>query len=61
MTRIRKALETLEDKRNIMLMERSRIGCVSDCHYDNEIININCKKVTFGWQRGFKIGKVQHL
>ncbi|XP_072036132.1 mitogen-activated protein kinase kinase kinase 4-like [Amphiura filiformis] len=57
MTKIREALEELEVQRNTMLMERQRIGCVSDKPSDNESININCKKVTFGWQRGFKIGE----
>ncbi len=58
MTKIREALEALEIQRSKMLMERQRIGCVSDKPSDNEVININCKKVTFGWQRGFKIGTV---
>ena len=57
MTKIREALDKIETKRNNMLIEKQRIGCVSDKPSDNEITNINCKKVTFGWQRGFKIGK----
>ncbi|XP_063954186.1 mitogen-activated protein kinase kinase kinase 4-like [Lytechinus pictus] len=53
------ALEQLEQARNDKLQRVSMIGRISDQHNNHEVVNINCKKVTFRWQRGFKIGEGQ--
>ncbi|XP_071480035.1 mitogen-activated protein kinase kinase kinase 4-like [Diadema antillarum] len=52
-------IEELERKRTALLQSRSMIGRVSDQQHSQEVVNINCKKVTFRWQRGFKIGEGQ--
>ncbi|XP_022089854.1 mitogen-activated protein kinase kinase kinase 4-like [Acanthaster planci] len=57
--RVRSKLQQLEERRNQKLQDWSLIGTVSDRHSDHEVVNINCKKVTFRWQRGRKIGEGQ--
>ncbi|XP_038048070.1 mitogen-activated protein kinase kinase kinase 4-like isoform X1 [Patiria miniata] len=57
--RIRSKLQQLDEQRNKKLQDLQMIGMVSDRHSHNEVVNINCKKVTFRWQRGRKIGEGQ--
>ncbi|XP_077977573.1 mitogen-activated protein kinase kinase kinase 4-like [Glandiceps talaboti] len=59
MERVQDKLAIIEANRNVRLQEKQVIGKVLDQTADPETINVSCKKVTFRWQRGFKIGEGQ--
>ncbi|XP_071800919.1 mitogen-activated protein kinase kinase kinase 4-like [Asterias amurensis] len=58
-SRVRGKLQKLDEQRTKKLQDLQMIGRLSDRRSNNEVVNINCKKVTFSWQRGRKIGEGQ--
>ena len=56
-SRVRGKLQQLDEQRTKKLQDLQMIGRLSDRRSNNEVVNINCKKVTFSWQRGRKIGE----
>ncbi|PIK56652.1 putative mitogen-activated protein kinase kinase kinase 4, partial [Apostichopus japonicus] len=56
---IQAKLQEMERKRNQKLREKKHIGVVREDTAPSPVISISCKKVTFKWQRGFKIGEGQ--
>lgn len=57
--RINARLQKMEQERDKKLQDKKHIGFVREDTAPSPVISINCKKVTFNWQRGFKIGDGQ--
>lgn len=57
MDKIRLAIKEVDDKRDHRLKEKGTIGSVSDLVIQRASFQVAAKKVSFPWQRGFKIGE----
>lgn len=57
--RVRDSINRLELQLEEKYRSNNLIGCVTE-HRSEDKIHIRYKRVTFGWQRGIKIGKCYH-